>query len=165
MGILEAIESTGFAVWLRESPSIFAYTFFLSMHAIGLAVLCGMHSVISLRLLGAWNGIPLAPLKKIFPWIYLAMWIEILSGLSLLSAAAVSKLTQTTFYIKLAFIAAAITVLVRMHRRVFNDQVAGSGVVTDEARLLAKLAIVFWFFAIVVGRLTEYPDLTADIGL
>jgi len=38
-------------VWVRESPSIFAYTTILSLHAIGLAII-GIRTLIALRLLG-----------------------------------------------------------------------------------------------------------------
>ena len=35
--MIEAIEGSAYAVWVRESPSFFAYTWILSLHAMGLA--------------------------------------------------------------------------------------------------------------------------------
>ena len=67
MGLIEAIESSGFAAWVRESPSIFAYTSILALHAMGLALIVGLNTVIALRLLGFAPGLPLAPLRKLFP--------------------------------------------------------------------------------------------------
>ena len=166
MGILEAIEASAFSTWVRESPSIFAYTFILTLHGIGLELLVGLHSMISLRLLGGWKRIPVAPLEKFYPLMYIALWINIVSGLALLVPAITEKLAQPIFYIKLAFIAAGVTVLLRMRRRVFGDAAAmAAGTLSAEARTLARVALAAWFFAIVTGRLVEYPDLAASIGL
>ncbi len=50
--MIEAIENSAYAIWVRESPSIFAYTTILSLHAIGLAIIVGINTVVALRLLG-----------------------------------------------------------------------------------------------------------------
>lgn len=166
MGFLEAIESSAFATWVRESPSIFAYTFFLTLHAIGLAVLVGLHAVVSLRLAGAWKSIPVAPLEKFYPIMYGALWINILSGLALLATAITDKLSQPIFYVKIGVIAAGVVVLMRMRTRVFRNEASmAAGTMTPEARTLAWMALVIWTLAIVTGRLVEYPDLSASIGL
>jgi len=160
MGILEAIEASALAAWVRESPSIFAYTFILTLHAIGLAFLAGLHSVISLRLLGRWKAIPLAPLEKFYPVMYAAFWVSAISGALLLAAALVEKLTQPIFYIKLVSIAIGVFVLMRMRTRVFGDTAAmAAGTVSPEGRKLAWIALVAWLCAIITGRLSEYPDL------
>jgi hypothetical protein len=78
--MLEAIENSAYAVWVRESPSIFAYTTILSLHAIGLAIIVGINTLIALRLLGFVKEIPLAPLRKLFPWMYLGFAINAFSG-------------------------------------------------------------------------------------
>lgn len=166
MGILEVIEASAFSTWIRESPSIFAYTFILTLHAIGLALLVGLHSMISLRLLGSWKAIPVAPLEKLYPLMYTALWINIVSGLALLATAITQKLAQPIFYIKLALIAAGVVALLRMRKRVFGDAAAmAAEAITPEARTLAWVALAAWFFAIITGRLVEYPDLAASIGL
>jgi hypothetical protein len=160
MAILEAIEASAFSTWVRESPSIFAYTFILTLHAIGLAFLAGLHSVISLRLLGRWKAIPLAPLEKFYPTMYVALWVNIVSGAALLAAALIEKMTQPIFYFKLAFIAIGVTVLMRMRTRVFGDTAAmAAGTVSTEGRTLAWISLVAWLCAIITGRLSEYPDL------
>lgn len=165
MGILELIEASSVGVWIRESTSFFAYTFILTWHAIGLALLCGLHGIMSLRVAGAWQAWPLAPFKKFYPLLYAALAIEVVSGTLLLIAQAVSKLTTAIFWIKLALVAAAVTVLVKMQSRVFSDAALATGTVSAEGRTLAKLAIFLWILTIIVGRLTEYPDLTAQFGL
>ena len=36
--MIDAIQNSAYAVWVRESPSIWAYTTILSLHAMGLAI-------------------------------------------------------------------------------------------------------------------------------
>ena len=150
MGIIEWLENTGIAVWVRESPSIFAYTFVLSMHALGLAIVVGLSSVVALRVLGVARGIPLAPMAKLYPLMYLGFTINAISGLMLLAANASGMLSNFMFYIKLAFIAVAFVLMVLLQRR-FRDGNAYN------ARALAFGVVSCWLGAIVAGRLVSYP--------
>jgi hypothetical protein len=149
--LLEFIQNTGIATWVRESPSIFAYTFVLSLHAVGLAIVVGVSAMVALRVLGRFERIPLAPMVQLFPLMYLGFWINAFSGLLLLSANATGMLTMSMFYIKMFFVILAVLTL-RLFRRRF-----GAGVSPDKMRSLAYTLLVFWFFAIVAGRLTAYP--------
>jgi len=158
MGILQAIESSALSAWVRESPSIFAYTLILSLHAIGLAFLVGLHSVMSLRVIGFWKSLPIPPFEKFYPVMYTALWVNIISGLLLLAAAATEKLTLPIFYIKLALITAAVVVLIRMRKEVYGH-LDTNGEATPQARKLAWSALGLWAGAIVTGRLSEYADL------
>ena len=153
--MLEAIENSAFATFVRESPSLWGYTAVLSLHAIGLAV-------VALRLLGNVRDIPLRPVVKLFPFMYAGFWVNALSGLALLSANATGMLTNTMFYIKMLFIAAAVVTMRIMRQTVFSDAALDS-VVVDEApgRRLAITSLICWTGAIISGRLTAYPYLVA----
>ena len=108
--MLEAIENSAYATWVRESPSIFAYTTVLSLHAIGLAIIVGINYLIALRLLGFVSAIPLQPLRKLFPWMYLGFTINLFSGASLLAANLTNDLGNWLFICKLVFIALAMII-------------------------------------------------------
>jgi len=69
--IFKTIEESGLSTWIRDSPSILAYWFILSCHAVGMALLVGASVVIDLRLLGVARDLPLAPLKEL----YRIIWI------------------------------------------------------------------------------------------
>jgi hypothetical protein len=146
--MLEFIESTAIATWVRESPSIFAYTLVLSLHAIGLAIVVGVSAVVALRAVGRFDQIPLAPMLKLYPVMWAGFTINTISGLMLLSANATGMLSMPMFYIKMAFIAAAVVTLSLLKPRL----AAGSG-----ARGLSYALLGFWLGAIVAGRLTAYP--------
>ena len=149
---LEFIQGTGIATWVRESPSIFAYTFVLSLHAMGLAIVVGVSLMLGLRTLGLFSGIPLKPMLKLYPVMYLGFWINAISGLLLLSANATGMLTMLMFYIKMAFVAAAVVTLSLLRPRL----VAG-----DTVKGMSLALIGFWIGAIVAGRLTAYPYFVA----
>ena len=148
MSFVEFVEGTAIAVWVRESPSIFAYTFVLSLHAIGLAIVVGVSSVVGFRIVGAAQSIPLAPMSKLFPVMYLGFTINLISGLMLFAANASGMLANFLFYIKIVFVLAAFVLMTLVHRRF------------DEPRGLRGLAygmLGCWLIALIAGRLTAYP--------
>jgi hypothetical protein len=158
--VVEAIENAAFPTWIRESPSIFAYTLALSLHAMGLAVVVGLSSAIALRLLGFAPRIPLAPAIKLFPLMYAGFWVNALSGLALLAANATSMLTNPLFYAKLVFIVGGVLVMRLLRNRVFGDEhLLTESSAAPEARKLAIASLACWGAAIVAGRLTAYPYL------
>jgi hypothetical protein len=158
MGMLEAIENSAFATFVRESPSLFGYTAVLSLHAIGLAIVAGVSTVVALRLLGVARDIPMRPIVKLFPLMYVGFWINALSGLALLSANASGMLTMTMFYIKMVFIIFAVLIMRIMRQRIFSDSALDSQVVDEAlARRLAIASLVCWVGAIIAGRMTAYP--------
>lgn len=157
--MLEAIENSAYATWVRESPSIFAYTTILSLHAIGLAIIVGINYLIALRLLGFVSAIPLQPLRKLFPWMYLGFTINLFSGASLLAANLTNDLGNWLFICKLIFIALAMINLELTRINVFDrpGTVAADGL-PKHARLFALSALVLWGLAMIAGRLTAYPN-------
>ena len=156
--MIEAIESSAYAVWVRESPSFWAYTWILSLHAMGLAIVVGINFIVALRLLGFAPEIKLNTLRKLFPWMYLGFAVNAFSGLSLLSANASNDLHNWMFFVKLSMIALSMVNLELTKANVFNDPaVINNTGVPPGAKKFAIMSIVFWSLAICAGRLTEYP--------
>ena len=150
IGFLEWIEHTGIATWVRESPSLLAYTLVLSLHAIGLSIVVGISSIVGLRIVGAFRDIPLEPMFKLFPLMYIGFWINAVSGLLLLMANATGMFTMIMFWLKMFFVICAILTL-GVVRKCFTD-----GTLTTKAVPLAWALLGFWFCAIVTGRLVSY---------
>jgi hypothetical protein len=157
--MIDAIENSAYAVWVRESPSIFAYTTILSLHAIGLAIIVGINTLVALRLLGYVPGIPLQPLRKLFPWMYLGFTINLFSGASLLAANLSNDLGNWLFLAKLVFIALAMVNLELTRMYVFDRPGATvSAALPNHARTFAIASMVLWGLAMVAGRFTAYPN-------
>ena len=160
--MIEAIENSAYAVWVRESPSIFAYTSILSLHAIGLAIIVGINTLVALRLLGFVPGIPLPPLRKLFPWMYLGFAINLFSGTSLLMANLSNDLGNWLFICKLVFILFAMINLELTRMYVFDKPAAvaaaAAGTLPKHSATFAIASIVLWSLAMVAGRFTAYPN-------
>lgn len=157
--MLEAIENSAYATWVRESPSIFAYTSILSLHAIGLAIIVGINYLIALRLLGFVPTLPLQPLRKLFPWMYVGFTINLFSGASLLAANLTNDLNNWLFVMKLVFIALAMINLELTRIHVFDRPgTVGADGLPKHARTFAVLAFVLWGLAMIAGRFTAYPN-------
>ena len=66
--LLEWIESTSVGLWMRESPSVWAFPTVLTLHTAGMAVLVGASWLLDLRLLGISNrNTPLSAFAGSFP--------------------------------------------------------------------------------------------------
>ncbi len=161
---IEQVQATGIAAWVRESPSLFAYTGVLSCHAIGLATVAGINVLVSLRMLGAVKALPLASLRGLFPVMWAGFWLNVCSGILLLMANATGMLALPIFYFKLGFILLGVLNLRFMQKRIFtNETMLATNTVDAQARRHAWLAMLFWGGALVCGRLTAYPGLISQV--
>jgi hypothetical protein len=156
MAFLASLENSTFGTWVRESSSLWAYPTILFMHTVGLGFLVGLNVAIDLRILGCARKLPLAPFERFYRIMWLAFWINTLSGTALLIADATTKLTNRVFYIKMAFIALAVINMALVRRRVFNDPGIDRAPPGGFARMLAVTSIVLWAGAITAGRLMAY---------
>ena len=154
---LESIENSGFATYIRETPTWPAYSTVLALHTFGMAFLVGLSGVIALRVLGVVPELPLTPLKKLQPVIIIGFWVNAITGIILTTLAIRSLLTNWDFYVKLVAIAFALVSLVKMRRHAFADSAAGDNpIASPEARRWAKSMLFFWGLAVLGGRLTAY---------
>jgi hypothetical protein len=133
------------------------YPSVLAAHTIGLGVLVGVSAALDLRLLGFAPGVPLAPLERYFPIMWVGFWVNAVSGFALFAAAASTKGVQWIFYVKLALVLSGVVLLRLTRSRVFQDRrVLDTGLVSSTGRLLAAASLVVWTGAIVAGRLMAY---------
>jgi hypothetical protein len=154
MGFAETLQNTGFARWVGESGSLLGYPTILFLHTIGLATLAGLNASINLRLLGVARTIPLAPLARFYPTMWIALAVTTASGVALLVADATTKLGQTVFYVKLLFVALAVVNLQLL--KPYLAVPVADAVVPRQAKLLATTSIIFLLGATIAGRLIAY---------
>jgi len=154
MEMLAALERTGFASWLRESGSIWAYPTVLTAHTVGLAILVGASTALDLRVLGAGSGIEVSAMEPLFPLMWWGLAINAISGAMLFCTDATTKGTTLLFMGKLASVAAAVIVMVLLRRSLFAAP--RRGVITSGAQFLAVASLLLWMTAITTGRLMAY---------
>jgi hypothetical protein len=154
---LESIENSGFASYVRETPTWPAYSTVLALHTFGMAFLVGLSGVIALRVLGVVPELPLKPLKNLLPMIIIGFWLNAITGVILMTLAIRSFLANWDFYVKLVAIAVAIISLQKMRRYAFGDAAASDDApASAEAKRWAKTMLFFWGLAVLGGRLTAY---------
>jgi hypothetical protein len=160
MEFLARLEQTGFATWVREAPTLWAYPTVLFLHTVGLGFLVGINVAIDLRLLGVAPRLPLAPLERLFPVMWAGFWVNALSGVALLVADATTKLTNPVFYVKMAFVALGVLNMAFFKRDLLREHLADfQGVQPDlnaRDRFVAVSSLVIWVGATTAGRLMGY---------
>jgi hypothetical protein len=165
--VLDYLQNLPVAEWVRTSPSLFAYTAVLTAHAVGLAIVVGVNTIIALRLLGVATLIPLSSLRQLYGVVWAGFAINLVSGLLLFISEADAMAAMVAFWGKLTLVAMGMIVAELLKRFYFADAASiQAGVVTRTGRNLAVLSLVCWYLALIVGRLTGYPDLVAGwLGL
>jgi hypothetical protein len=156
MNFLMRVEETGLSTWLRESPSVWAFPTVLALHTLGLGLVVGGSAIVSLRILGSAGRMPLRPLEKLFPIIWLGFAVNATSGVLLLMKAATTAGISVVFWSKIGVIVLAMVVVVRMKHIVFGDPLFETRPIPGHARVLALACIFLWTAAIVAGRLLAY---------
>jgi hypothetical protein len=153
------LESTAFSIWMRESPSLFAFPGILAAHTVGLGFLAGLNGALDLRLLGVARTIPPAAFTRFLPVMWIGLWMNALSGIALLLAYPTKALTNPVFYLKLGLIAAALVVLRALLRRTSAGETARVA-----TKVLAAASLIGWAAAITAGRFLAYTctRLTVD---
>ncbi len=150
------LEATSLSTWVRESTSLWAFPGILSVHTVGMGIVAGLNTAVDLRILGFAPKVPLLEMKRFFPVMWFGFWINAVSGVLLLIGYPTKAFTNPIFYLKLAFIAAALGGLRSIHRSVFENSSLDLKPAPQNCRRLAILSLVCWTGAITAGRLLAY---------
>jgi hypothetical protein len=154
---LKALETSAFSMWVRESGSLWSFPGILLVHTYGMGVMVGVILAVDLSILGFVPALPLEPLKKFFPLVWTAFWINAITGTILLAADATTKLTNPDFGVKMAFIVLAVINQRMIQRRLFGRPPSTPSTLSGaNAKMLAWMSIVCWLGAITAGRLLAY---------
>jgi hypothetical protein len=155
MEILQALEASGFAMWVKESST--AYVAVLAFHTIGLAFLVGISGATAMRILGVARSIPLAPMEDFFPLMYAGFCINAVTGAVLLTLYPTDYLTDPTIYIKLAAVVVAMALVHKLRAHIFRGEAdLGTAAGSKKAKTMAATLLAVWLVAIVAGRVTAY---------
>jgi hypothetical protein len=150
------LEHNGFSTWVHESTSLFSFPGILLLHTIGMALVVGIAAAIDLRILGFAPAMPIAPMERFLPVLWVGFWINTVTGGVLFAVSATKRATQLDFLIKMLFIALAVMTVRMIKKRVFRDPGIDAGPLSIQVKVLAGASLVFWVGAIVAGRLLAY---------
>ena len=154
------VEQTPLSVWVRESTSILAFPGILSAHAIGMGLAAGINAAIALHVLGVAAGIPTRELRRFIPVMWFGFWLNAVSGVLLLIAYPTKALTNEVFYLKLLFIARAMSMFVVIRGGVLAEPHELGAATVQPSRRIVRIcsiaSLVCWAGAITAGRLLAY---------
>ena len=155
MGFLEWLVHTPYAEWVHQS---WGWPIALTFHAFGTAIIVGLMAIIALRMLGLFRTIPYGAVQRLIPFIWVALVVQVASGLTLWMTKPAQYLGDGMFEVKMAFLVASIIVTV-VFQRIVNGEAAkwdaGREASTRGARLAAATGLL-WAAVLIGGRLTAY---------
>ena len=159
-----AVENLRLSIWLRESPSLLGFPFVLILHTVGLAFLVGSSVAVNVRVLGLARGVPFGPLSRYFTVMWYGFWLNAFSGVLLLLAYPTKAFTNPLFYLKLGFIALAVTLVRRIRGRI-GSFVPAAGEPDTGMRCLAWACLSCWVISIAAGRFLAYTHTRLMVDL
>lgn len=153
---LVALEQTSIATFIRESSSYLGFPTVLTMHTFGLCFIMGANVIVSARMLGVAPNMPLKPLRRLFPFMWIGLALTIVSGVGLMMAAATKRVLNPILLVKIVIIAVAIPVTWALQRKVFDDPSVSDATLPPNARTIAASQLFLWVMVLIAGRLIAY---------
>jgi hypothetical protein len=151
------LEQTWLSVWVRETPSLWAFPFVLFLHTLGLGVVGGISVAMNLWVLGFAERKPIAPMRPFYPLVWHGFTLALLSGLLLLLAYPTKALTNPVFYLKMALMIAALIELEWLRKTVFVAADPTQPFRADgRIRAAAAVAVACWIGVVATGRFLAY---------
>ena len=157
-------EHTDLSMWVR-GDSMLAFPLILTVHTIGMGFLAGTSSAIALRILGVARQAPLPVMEKFYPVLWIALAANFVSGTLLLIGYPYKAFTNPVYYVKLSFIALAVTLIVKIRNQVLRAGDPERVALGIRARRLAMLSLFSWVGTITAGRLLAYTFTWLRVGI
>ena len=156
LGFLTWLDDTQLSHWIAETTWV--YPTLETMHTVGMALLIGALGLIDLRVLGFKPELPLVETQRLLPLAWLGFTLNAFSGTLLFVSDSVMFYSSYTFRIKIALIVLGGINAALLSGKVFQANAAGAAPSppTAGAKWIAATSLVFWFGAIIAGRLIAY---------
>ena len=161
------IETSELAMWVRgdSGGGEFVFPVIVTLHTMGMGFLAGGSTAIDLRILGVAPNIPLKPLRRFLPLLWLALAVNAVSGFLLLVAYPTKALTNPVFYVKVCLIALAVWLVSRIGAVVLRAPDVDQKPLDANAKLLAAASLAGWVALITAGRLLAYTHKWEMLGV
>jgi hypothetical protein len=165
--LLAWIETSALASWVRGESleTVLVFPVIVTLHTLGMGFLAGGSAALDLRILGVAPSIPLKPLRRFIPLLWLAFAVNAVSGVLLLIAYPTKALTNPLFYIKVGLITLAVWLLYRISATVFQSPDIDQNHLDRRAKVLAAGSLAAWIALITAGRLLAYTHKWEMLGV
>lgn len=156
-GFFDWLEHTGLSQWIRGGS--FAYPLILTAHVLGAGFIAGTGAAVAFRLLGIARGVPVALFERFYPVLWVALTLNVISGLLLLDAYPYKAFTNPLFYVKLSLVACGVYLALKIRDGVLRApvwQLPAHQTVLANTRVLAILSLACWAGVLIAGRMLAY---------
>jgi hypothetical protein len=154
--VLDSLASSQFSALIRTQ--LWGWPLALTLHALGTALVLGFIIIITLRLLGLFELIPYRALNRLFPIVWGALALQVVSGLVLWVAKPAQYVADGAFLLKVLLIVVGAVLTANLSKMVARDGASwdtNGGVPARGLRFVATTLVV-WCVVLVAGRLTGY---------
>jgi hypothetical protein len=153
--VLSWLEGSQFSTWIRDE--LWGWPLALTLHEFGTAVVVGLVLIIGLRLFGLFETIPVAALNRLFPVIWTAFALQLLTGFALWMTKPTQYVSDLAFTLKIAFVVVGVVLTLYFQGAIRREAAAweATGVSSRALRFVAVTLLV-WCSVVVTGRLTAY---------
>jgi len=159
------IEGSALSEWIRGSDCVCAFPTIVTLHNVGMAFLAGGGVAIDLRIIGFASQMPLKPMARFVPLMWLAFALNATTGILLLLAYPTKALTNPLFYVKLSLVALAVWLLYRINRDILRAPEVDQTSLAANARGLALISLAAWAALIAAGRYLAYTHKWEMLGV
>ena len=150
------LEATALSTWLREALTPLAFPTVLTLHTVGMGFLVGTNAAVDLRILGVASQMPLKPMERFFPVMWLGFGVNAFSGVLLLIAYPTKAVTNPLFYVKLTVIGLAVANIRLLKKHVFGDPSLDERPISRKGKIIAGVSLLLWAGAVTAGRFLAY---------
>jgi hypothetical protein len=154
--VLESLGSSQFSALIRTE--LWGWPLALTLHALGTALILGFVFIISLRLLGLFEQIPYRSLSRLFPFVWGALALQLVTGFILWITKPVQYVADGAFLLKMLLIVAGVVMMRHLSKMIAREGASwdtNGGIPATGLRFVATTLVV-WCVVLVAGRLTGY---------
>jgi hypothetical protein len=121
-------------------------------------VLIGTAGLLDLRLMGFLRGLPIAPLRRLFPWMIGAFTVNVITGVLFFTGSPFQYAHNIAFGLKLLFITVAgLNALLFTLTTAARTTAVGAGMDTPPmAKVCGAISLFSWFAVLYFGRMLPY---------
>ena len=130
----------------------------LTVHEFGTALVMGFIFIICLRLLGLFETIPYASLNRLFPVIWAALVLQLLSGFALWMTKPTRYAADAAFLLKFSFVIIGFILTLYLYGSIKREAALwdAAGAVSSRGMKFVAPSLLVWCVVLVAGRLTAY---------
>jgi len=154
--VFAELENSQFSAWMRTE--LWGWPTALTLHEFGTALVLGFIFIICLRLLGIFETIPYASLKRLFSVIWAALVLQFLTGFVLWMTKPTRYVADAAFLLKFLFVIIGIILTSYLYGSIKREAESweAAGAVSSRGIKFVAPSLLVWCVVLIAGRLTAY---------